>query len=439
MAQLASDSKFLFYPTDDIEVLRMLNIIGKVSFKNYAYYGEVPNEIKEIIPKNILRQFKFGINMQSYSDNTDMDDYCFEYFLNNGMKDEILKYFVFKYNTTVHSPVIADLFSGKGDWLYAFKKYFVSDKSPMLIGCEIEEGRYKEMKKKADFHYHAAFEEIDLPKEFCSLMLFNPPYGESNGERNVKRYLNMIIEKQYISRSKLYQGQMIAVIRKDDLTECLPIILSHFEIHGMYKVNDNEYEKYKQYVVYMSTRKNPLSSKNVGDNINLKSSIQNWLSTIEREPLFSIGCRNYLRKSMSGYFPEINVRKIITNYKVLKDKEKYISNPNDKAWSWIKDKSYNEELGLKQLVMPRQPKASEIANIIASGYINSEISEDGLPKHIAIGGVHTLTKQEESRYNNDDGESIVETKTIRQSIPYLNIMYSKDGKLQIKQLGEIDE
>ena len=50
-----------------------------------------------------------------------------------------------------------------------------------------------------------------------------------------------------------------------------------------------------------------------------------------------------------------------------------------------------------------------------------------------IGDASENTK--EGKQKDDNGESITETKIIKMSLPYLNILCSDNGKLIIKELG----
>ena len=67
--------------------------------------------------------------------------------------------------------------------------------------------------------------------------------------------------------------------------------------------------------------------------------------------------------------------------------------------------------------------------------INGEISVDGKGRHIAIGGTKSIEKKETSKYKDENGDSFTETKIIKMSLPYLNILCSDNGKLVIKELG----
>ena len=93
----------------------------------------------------------------------------------------------------------------------------------------------------------------------------------------------------------------------------------------------------------------------------------------------------------------------------------------------------------EKITLPKSPKIGEIANIISSGMINGELDLEDKAKHIVVGGVKDLEKQESETIENDKGEKIIETKTIRYSEPYLNLLVNQNGKLTIKELGGNNE
>ena len=115
----------------------------------------------------------------------------------------------------------------------------------------------------------------------------------------------------------------------------------------------------------------------------------------------------------------------------------YISK-NDSVWKWVKDITELKNLGEEKLTVPKPLKLGEIANILASGMINGEIDLDGRGKHVVIGGTKSIEKKEVNSYKDDNGEKITETKIIKMSLPYLNILCSENGKLKIKELGETE-
>ena len=224
------------------------------------------------------------------------------------------------------------------------------------------------------------------------------------------------------------------VLRKDDVEDCLDLICRFFDVRGMYKVNPNEFEKYSQIVVY-ATAKTPTDTSNAYETGKYQESFRQWKNWLTFPKNFTL--KQY--EEISRYyinFPNVDLKSIFENFKYVQKKEKYVSSSKSLAWKWLKEKVDIEDNGVKKLTMPRQPKSSELANIIASGYINAEMNEEGNPRHIAIGGVKTVIKTDEKEYNDDEGNVVTESKVTKQSLPYLNVLYAdQQGIIKIKELS----
>jgi len=67
--------------------------------------------------------------------------------------------------------------------------------------------------------------------------------------------------------------------------------------------------------------------------------------------------------------------------------------------------------------------------------VNGNMDLDGKGKHVVIGGTKKVERKETNSYKDENGEKITETKTIRLSLPYLNIWCSENGQMVIKELG----
>ena len=109
-----------------------------------------------------------------------------------------------------------------------------------------------------------------------------------------------------------------------------------------------------------------------------------------------------------------------------------LSNKKSKLWRDVFDLTELKDMGTEKLVLPKPPKQGEIANLLASGQINGtmQIEQDGETyEHIVVGGVKTLEEQETI-----EKDGFTETKTLRYSKPYLNILIAEDGKYKIKEL-----
>jgi len=134
-------------------------------------------------------------------------------------------------------------------------------------------------------------------------------------------------------------------------------------------------------------------------------------------------------------YPYIDYKLAKENHQYIEKSKSYVSK-NDGAWNWIREITELKNLGEEKLTVPKPLKPGEIANILASGMVNGDMDLDGKGKHVVIGGTKKVEKRETNTYKDDNGEKVTETKVIRMSLPYLNILYSENGELKIKELGD---
>jgi len=436
-SSLIGDSKLNFFPTAIWETYRLLGLLGRIDIdymkKNYLkeyYTGQ--GQYQEIAIKSLDNQVPI--------------DYCyFDKWLNDKDYDKIKQYCEYTLGHGDKFPItVADLFAGNGDFLDVMKSFIPKKNNSndfLLIANELEEGRFGTIQsnKNIDYCYNSSFEELkEIPKSSISLMLLNPPYGITNGQRNVKNYISQIIDRQLIynpSTSKDYKtGYIVCVIRKDDFLDSLDILSKNFDIlkNSIYKTNLEEYAKFKQYIFIAKLKRNPYDFSKPIDAMDFTKQYNEVKIIIESEPEFNL--RQYNTYQSMNY-PYID-------YDTAKENNKYIESPtshiskNDSIWKWVKGITELKDLGEEKLVVPKPLKLGEISNLLASGMINGEISLDGIGKHVAIGGTKSIEKKEISKYKDDNGESYTETKIIKMSLPYLNILCSDNGKLKIKELGD---
>jgi len=437
VSSLIGDSKLNFFPTETWETYRLLGLLGRIDIDYYK-----KNYLKEYYTEQGLYQ---EIVMRSL-DNQVPIDYCYyDKWLNDKDYDKIKQYCEFTLGYGNQFPItVCDLFAGNGDFLDVFKSFIPKKNNSndfLLIANELEGNRFETAKlnKNIDYCYNSSFEELkEVPKQSISLMLFNPPYGITNGVRNVKNYISQILKRNLIYNhpsSKDYKtGYIVCVIRKDDFLDSLDILSKNFDIlkNSIYKTNPEEYAKFKQYIFIAKLKRNPYDFSKPMDAMDFQKQYSDVKAIIESEPEFNL--RQYNTYQSMNY-PYID-------YDTAKENNKYIEAPtshiskNDSIWKWVKGITELKDLGGEKLVVPKPLKLGEISNLLASGMINGEISlEDGKGRHVAIGGTKSIEKKEVSKYKDDNGESYTETKIIKMSLPYLNILCSDNGKLVIKELG----
>ncbi len=433
---LIAESKLQFYPTSEWETYRLLGILGSLEIEEY----------KKRILKDYIGDEKYReLFCLSVNNNYNFNHVLYDYLLKEKDYKTIKNYFKFSmgYNYN-NSIVIADLFAGEGRWLdtfYTFMDYNKNIGSKITtIANELDEERFDIIWNNSNIYkkYNKSFEELQLPKNSVSLMLFNPPYGTSNGERNVRRYLQMIIDRQLLYNPNpsidYKQGYMIFVIRKDDFLDSLDIICRYFNINDkcIYKTHEEEYNKYKQYIFIGRIRRFPYDFDKPIDVADYKQQYDNIKDIIENEPEFNLNMYNNYRWMN---YPYIDYSILEKNMVYCEIQNKHMSKKDSKCWKWVEEMTELKDLSHKKINMPKNPKKGEIAALLASGAINGDINaKEG--KHVVVGGTKTVLKEEQSVGKDVDGKNVTTTKTIKLSKPYLNILCTQNGKVTIKELGE---
>jgi hypothetical protein len=413
-SQIFADSKLQYYPTSSIETTKILSVLGgsfynKKEFRNE--YDDIEHLISDEFYKNIdNRECRFT-------------QYITNYICNN---PKLHKY---AECSNFGNRVVADLFAGEGEWLKLFKT--MSSKPNILIGNELEENRYNNMISEGliDYHYNLAFEDLKLPKRIIDIMLFNPPYGQTNGERNVRRYLRMILNQNIMS----YKSVIVFVVKPDDLLNVVDLIAENCKDILGYKTHEEEFKKFGQIVLFAELGDKSLDLNIASDVAKYKEKLSlytEYINQIKDE---------YFKPSYIGkkqYCTDINAdyAKAFENFEFIKDEKARYSNI-DKAWKWLIDDTKIVDLSEERLFIPKPLKSGELANVIASGRINGEIElEDRKAHHIAVGGVKQITTEQTVKTTNKKGETESKLETTIQNLPYLNLLINDNGVLKIKEL-----
>ena len=419
-SQQESDSKLQFYPTDKIETYRILGVLSSwmdiVKGGNYKEFDEL------YLDK--IKKWHFDKNELNH-ENIRFSNNQLEYLLTNNRLDLIDKYFNFHLKNNL---VVADLFAGEGEWLKLFK--ILTRDNIKLIGNELEENRYNTMIKDdlIDYHYNLPFEELELPKRIIDIMLYNPPYGVTNGERNVRRYLKMILERELIKKN----GILVAVIKTSDAENISDLLAQYFDYNVLaYKTNDEEYDKFGQIVIIARLLEKPLNLNNINELTKFKEYKKGIQILVNMELPFDV--KDYFK---SSYYKlaEIDIKKAFEDFTYTINNKQKISKM-DKAWRWIIENTIVNDLSDEVITIPKPLKSGELANIIASGKINGELSLEGNKGyHVAVGGVKQVTSENKIKIKNGKGETETKLETTIQNLPYLNILINNEGKLEIKEL-----
>ena len=426
---IQSSKKLMYYPTQEYETYRMLPLLFEL------------NGMSDNISRALGRNKYMDLLSKQINDRNAMklkrDIYTYNYMVENMLYEHLSRCFFINNTARNNGKItILDPFAGEGKWLSTFKDVMVLGNNFHLIANELEKNRYIECinNKKIDEAYNESFENFDYPKNSISLLLFNPPYGETNGVRNVKHYLQMIIDKQLLINNKYNKedtrnGVIVLVVRKDDAIDISYLLNKHFDVkyEYIYKFNDAEYKKYKQHVIVATLRKDPINSA-----FEHQLLVNNYLEELNKDKEYN------LMFSKLGFFlayPTVNINSLKESYnkvKILKE-ENRTTDVNNKLWLWAKEETEVKGENEIRINMPLQPKIGEVANIIASGMINSEIKSNK-GSHIVVGGVKKLESKTKGLVRDKDGEYREKIISRKYNEPYVNLLIVEDGQYKIKEL-----
>ena len=421
-SQIYADKKMQYYPTSSIETMRILCVLDSYCDTNKEYDEEwVENNYSNIIREEYCSSHdKIGNNYGRYRT---------DYICN---KTNLHKYI----HSNIDERVVCDAFSAEGNWLKLFKANCDKKRPNILIGNEIEENRYNELIQEGliDYHYNLAFEDLQLPKKIINIMLFNPPYGISNGERNVRRYFRMMLDKDIMAK----KCRIVMVLKQDDLLNISDLITQYFgKLHG-YRTHQEEFDKFGQIVLYATLRDKPLNLNNINEVSTYKetkSMNEDTINKISETEFDYTMINSYSQYDSSGENVYRKIFNAFENFNYINKTKTKISNM-DKTWKWIISETKSVDLSEEIMTIPKPLKAGELANIIASGKINGEMSLDnGIGNHVAVGGVRRTTSTKNITVKNSKGEIENKQETTVENIPYLNLLINNNGKLEIKELS----
>lgn len=306
-----------------------------------------------------------------------------------------------KFSTNNEKLVIADLFAGEGEWLNLFKKMCYYSQT-YIVGNEIELNRFKECKKKKiHLSMNYAFEELynKIPREFVNIMLFNPPYGETDGERNVKRFFNMMIKNNYLSKG----AKVVFVLNEADVLLIYNEIDKYFDLSLPIRLSNNESDRLKQICF-------------IGELTNKKDRGNNNYNAQEFVELSKTSLELYKKRSRINeyqYYFYKDINSYFDSMKVFNNPEMYLSNVDSECWSNIMHQLTIDTFQGKKIKLAEKPKdIGAAANLISSGLINGEI--EGKHEHCIAAGISEQT----IKRVNEDGDIEV----IKKSMPFLSVL-----------------
>ena len=315
---------------------------------------------------------------------------------------------------------VFDPFCGEGEWLINSNKYFEQYRLPIkTLGIELEQNRAKVSKEnKVDYVYNSAFEDVLLPKDSVSILLFNPPYfNESKDERATKKYLSEILKKEVLIKGKSFVD---FVIREDDFRDCLDLLLDHFAIiqDTIFKAPSDEFSKFKQIVFtarFCDYRKPNLDTRWLQeDRISKAQDITNMINNAEEINLMKVSKETLTNCRDLCY---LDFDKKVKSIELKNNNECKISNKNNLAWRWFKELTDINTDSMGDITLPKEPKKGEIVNLISSGMLNQQVDN-----HVVSGGTRQIEETIKSIQLDSEGKEREVIEIRRVNHPFFNVL-----------------
>lgn len=388
IGHMDTKTKLDFFPTSyEFQYLTLLNLLRINKVPQEAIRKQTLNFVEKHTGDNY-----YNINRNTYIKLVEMGRF--------DIIDELFSAKIKNYESDTRL-VIADLFAGEAEWLSLFKKMCYYNET-YIIANEIEFNRYTECKKrKLHMTTNFAFEELKgkIPEEFIDIMLFNPPYGETDGERNVRRFYNMMLDNNFLNN----YSKVVFVLNTDDVLLMFNEISKNFSLSSPYRINDNEGNRLDQicfigqYNEYYERGYSNYNAEEFIENANNKNT--NMLIELNLDKY-----QSYVLKDVNQYFDKM---------KITNNPELYLSNIESDCWNTIINNLTIDTFQGKKIKLAEKPRdIGGAANLISSGLINGEI--EGKHEHCIAAGI----SEQEVKTINENGDIEI----VRKSIPFLSVL-----------------
>ena len=447
MSHNITSLKLQYYPTDSriCDFFTFLHFeIQNVDLVNKNNYWKGTDEIKLSMEK--IKNYEEEMISQGLEDYPRYDTYMFQKDVienRTNYQDFPIQHTSYRYNPSARSNQVGnykisifDLFAGEGEWLVNYQK-FATGRIPHIktFGIELSPERAETMKNKnIDFVVESAYEDVEVPKESCSLLLFNPPYGnESSKERLTKNYLMDIVNREILIPNYSFVD---FVIRVEDFKDCLDILLNHFSIYEdtMYLAPQDEYNKFKQLVftAQYKSHKSLLSkskwqiSQTLEDKKNIMEKTSNLLEiNVTKISLHTVNvCRSLHTNRFIDKMSNLSLKN--------RNKEK-VSVNGDAAWKWFEGLTTKEDTMSSNLIVPKELKKGELVNIMSSGFLNGQIEN-----HVISGGTKQVIEEKSSLKQTNSGNFVEQIESRKVNKSFLNILLP-DGTIKSLMNEEVGE
>lgn len=424
--KIEADSRMQFWETDIQEQylsiidcfnvnLKNAEVINLLNLKQKKILNDISNQNRNILIKKGENAFYNEIYKRlAEKRRFDILETVFEY-----------SFPIFRYGE--NRITIADIFAGNGNWLNRFNKLLNKSQKNNLISFynEIDEVKYQKNRNKFTISQNEPAENLiqEIPKKSISIMIFNPPYGNTNGHRNVNRFLDMVLKDDIIAND----GIMLFALNRLDIEDNLQLILQNFEVEltSIKKfTNKMEFNKLKQY--YFVGYKRSITKIDIEED---KKTFLSYLNSCEHSKILYKKESAIPRTLFFDEFAAIDIKKRINEFTAD-----------------IKDLGIDSILKYDKtdfkMEVPRKLKLSEMNFFLSRGKIQGQIEIDGKNFFVNSG-----TKNEKTIVDkkNEKGEIIGRTEITKET-PYINIINDKremqeitSSDVELEQLSEIED
>lgn len=249
-------------------------------------------------------------------------------------------------------------------------------------GVELDEHRAKKAKQNLDYVIKGNYKDARISNNAFSCLFLNPPYDwqaceEDKTEREEKTFLKDTIK--YLQAL----GILIYIIPQKRLTKDIAQILSYnFENFNVFKFPDNEFEAYKQIVLFASKKHRASISDKEYERLKIIPDKELEEISYVEKPIYNLPCSDKVQLFRSSAIDESELEKELKN-SVLWKRLKENTNTN------------NDYIGRPPLPLHK----GHLGLLLANGYLDGIVGERD-EKHIVRGKVEKVVHKLEEYEGN---------------------------------------
>ncbi|NUU53008.1 SAM-dependent DNA methyltransferase [Paenibacillus taichungensis] len=165
--------------------------------------------------------------------------------------------------TQTHGNIsILDPCAGTGTAINQMKNHFDDSDKVSTYGIELEKSRAAEAKNHVDHFLACGYEDTRMSHDSFSLLYLNPPFMQIKSERaEVQFFRNLTQPNSYLSDSAL----VILNVPQYTLKDLAKLISSRLEEVRVYRFTDENYDTYKQVIIYGYRKKTKTTNEQLED------------------------------------------------------------------------------------------------------------------------------------------------------------------------------